>query len=111
MLPSMRKPQQNMGAAIRALREERHLSLRRFTTLVCMRMPEPLWISDETIRRLESGQITEERADPFLMLMIADVLGIKLSQLSRVAAQNMDQLREQVIRYSSWSPGTAGVAA
>lgn len=100
-----------MGDTIRTLRERRGWSIDHLTFQVSKLLPE-FWLpSREYIRRLESGSITEEKADILVLARVAEALGIRLAKLSKLADQRMIELREQVNRSSAWVSGMAGTAA
>lgn len=60
-------------------------------------LPRALWFSTETLRRMESGETAEEKADPFLVGVLARVYGVALSELSPIAAKALEDYRDQVI--------------
>ena len=43
--------------------------------------------SRETIRRYETGMISEERADPLVVIALAEIYGVSVGQISWIVAQ------------------------
>src|SRR5689334_14907682 len=66
------------------------------------RLPKPMRISQTKLQRLESGKIGEDEADPFEVCFLADLYGVKTSDLSEVAAQRMESVRD-LVAGNAWS--------
>ena len=60
---------------------------------ICNLVPEPYQGSLQTINRLEIGFTPEEKANPVIVAALATTYGVPLSQLSEVAAKNMEMVR------------------
>lgn len=72
---------------MRTARQDAELSLAETTYAIRSRLPEPLWISLDPIRRMEVGTTTEEKADPLLVCALAAVYGVQVSDLSPKVAE------------------------
>ena len=55
-------------------------------------------VSRMTIYRLESGAITEDRADPFVVAALANVYGESTAKLSKIAAERLQRYRDLLER-------------
>jgi transcriptional regulator with XRE-family HTH domain len=59
-------------------------------------LPEPMWISQTKLQRLEAGKIGEEGAEPMEVVFLAYLYGVKTSDLSPLAAERMERVRDLV---------------
>lgn len=83
---------------MRAAREAAGLTLQDATFAVRQLLPQPLWISQSTIQRMEAGRITEDKADPFDVAVLASIYDRKVIDLSDAAAAKIQVLNEVVAR-------------
>lgn len=74
-------------------RSDAGLSLLDVVMEIRQRMPQPMWVGDSTVFRLETSR-PETKADPFLVNVLASIYGVPTSQLSQVAADHLDTLRD-----------------
>lgn len=102
-----------MGKRLRRLRESQSpkLSVDALTVKTCMQLPEAMWISSETIRRIESGQTPEAAVSPLLVVAMAEVLGCKVGDISPTAAEELESIRALVNRSSECITAASGHAA
>lgn len=56
-------------------------------------MPKPMWIGQSTLHRLET-KTSEQKADPFLINVLATIYRRNTSDLSQVAADSLQTLRD-----------------
>ncbi len=82
-----------LGDRLKAAREARKISLRALMVHVDSLLPLPLWVTDETLRRYETGFVTEEKADPIIVQAVARALGVSVEDLSPSIAIELNQLR------------------
>lgn len=59
-------------------------------------LPKPMWVTQVRVSRLESGKVGEEKADPFEVCFLASLYGVKTSDLSPLAADRMEHVRDLV---------------
>jgi hypothetical protein len=71
-------------------------------------LPESLWVSHETIRRLEVGHKEDDELDPVLIAGLARVYGVRVSDLSESIASSSKSLAELLVTsmYKSSKPLT-----
>lgn len=86
------------GTHIRQHREAADLSLRDLHVELQSRLPRSRWVSYEKLRRYENGMMPETRADPLLVIALADVFGCKVAELSPIADQAVQVMRDLLIR-------------
>ncbi len=55
--------------------------------------------SRETIRRYEAGLISEDRADPLIVIALAEVYGVSVGQLSWVIARQSQTISKVLSRH------------
>lgn len=67
-----------------------------------LQLPEPLWITQAKLSRLERGSIGEDKADPFEVMFLAHLYGVPTSALSELAAGRMEQVRD-LVAGNAWS--------
>lgn len=85
-----------LGSRLRTAREAKGLSLLDAMTEVRSLLPRSMWVTDATIRRLEVGETPEAKADPVLLATLCAVYGVKVSEMSEVAALGMGRIFQQV---------------
>lgn len=78
---------------MRKAREAAGLTLADATFVLRARLPNHVRPSLETIRRLETGFTSEEKADPVIVAALAKAYGRPISELSPIAAEAVEQLR------------------
>lgn len=54
-------------------------------------LPKSMWVSPPTLNRLEHNT-PEDRADPFLVIVLADVYGVPVADLSPLVARDSKRL-------------------
>lgn len=86
------------GTRIRRRREKAGLSLINVMVEMRSRLPRSQWPSQEKLRRYESGAVPETRADPLLIVALADIFGCKVADLSPVASEAVQSMRDLLIR-------------
>jgi len=59
------------AGTLRELKEEPGLSLRHLMIEVCELLPRNMWISYETIRNRETDAISEDKANPIILTVLA----------------------------------------
>lgn len=62
------------------------------------RLPEPMQVSQAKLSRLEAGKIGEDKADPFEVCFLASLYKVQTSDLSALAADRLEQVRDLVLR-------------
>lgn len=95
------------GERLRQQRETAGYSLADVTYELRSRLPKAMWCSLETIRRMENGR-SETKANPVVVMALADLYGCKVGDLSTVVGDETERLRDLLIRSSRWiseSPG------
>ena len=104
----------SFGERMKEAREQAGLSTMNAAYAIRSRLPEPLWISNEPIRRMENGKMAEEKADPILVCALAAVYGVEVRTLSPLIADALglvdqllhatgrDDVDEQGIRSTIW---------
>ena len=85
------------GGRLRRARKDRGLTLNETAILLRARLPKPLWVTLDPIRRMEIGTTTEEKADPVLVRALADIYGKPLAELSPLIAEELE-LVERLLR-------------
>ena len=80
-----------IGARIRNRRDEAGISLDTFHVEICQRLPRSLWISTETLRRLERGG---RLPDPVILSAIADVLDVTTEDLAPEMQKELREVRD-----------------
>lgn len=86
---------------MRLTREAAGLSLSEATFQLRSVLPKALWCSLETVRRMENGRTTEDKADPVLVTALADIYGCKVRDLSPLVADELKGLRGLLARSSA----------
>lgn len=66
-------------------------------------LPEPLWITQAKLSRLERGSIGEDKADPLDICFLAHLYNVTTSDLSVVAAGRLERVRD-LVAGNAWSP-------
>lgn len=61
-----------------------------------VQLPGPMRISQTKLQRLEAGKIGEDKADPFEVCFLAHLYGCATSDLSVVAADSLERVRDLV---------------
>lgn len=99
-----RRKTQTLGEYLRELRNEREWSIARLKIELTRRLPEPLWVSDETLRRYEIDWYPIEKADPVLLTALADIYGVELGviDLTRTATEGARQVGALLARCAPW---------
>jgi len=67
-----------------------------------LQLPEPLWITQAKLSRLERGDIGEDKADPLDVCFLAHLYGVATSTLSLTAADRLEQVRD-LVAGNAWS--------
>ncbi len=93
-----------LGARLQNARLAAGLSLLDAMTRVRNVLPEPLWVTNETLRRYEKGVVTETRADPVLLGAMAVAYGVPLSELSPTAAGQVGRIAALIDRLVDLDP-------
>lgn len=96
-----------LGGNLRAAREACGVSLLEATIRLRDQLPEALWVSLETVRRLELGVTPESKADPMLLAALAAVYGRPLSEISAVKAAELEGLSDLIRRAARSDPRNA----
>jgi transcriptional regulator with XRE-family HTH domain len=91
---------------LKAAREAAGLAQEDVAFEARLRLPEPMWIKQVKVSRLERGVIGEEKADPFEVCFLASLYGVPTSTISEVAAERMEAVRD-LVAGNAWS-GTPG---
>ena len=117
-MPTTSTPSSPFGERMKQAREAAGLSTMNAAFAIRSRLPEPLWISNDPIRRMESGKLDEAKADPLLVAALAAVYRVRVCDLSPVVAASLglvdDLLHEtgqettddQGIRSTIWDAAT-----
>lgn len=79
-------PVATFGERMKQARVTKGLSTQEATFAIRSRLPEPLWISNDPIRRMENGRTVEEKADPLLVCALAAAYGVRVRELSPLVA-------------------------
>lgn len=75
----------DFGSRLRIAREQAGLTLTDVVVELRSVLPRPLWVSQSKLARLEKNDPTEEKADPFLIGVLAYVYNVDLADLSTIA--------------------------
>lgn len=59
-----------------------------------VKLPEPMWISQVKVSRLEGGKIGEDKADPHDIQFLAHLYGVTTSELSELAAERLESFAD-----------------
>lgn len=101
------------GTRMREAREAKALTLVDVVVELRARLPRSMWVSQATLQRMEAGGTTEQKADPFLVTVLATIYGTPVSALSQVVADDLDRLRDllgQATPCNTTSPDLVGVS-
>lgn len=91
-----------MGERLKAMRKEAGLTQMDVAIQARADLPEVLWIDQSKVSRLESGKITEEDAYPFDICYLATLYGRRTSDVSTVAAEGLERVRD-LVAGNAWS--------
>lgn len=69
-----------------------------------LRLPEPMRVTQVKVSRLESGKIGEDKAEPFEVCFLASLYGVPTSQISQLASDRMERVRDLVAGNAWLSP-------
>jgi len=67
-----------------------------------VQLPEPMRITQIKVSRLESGKIGEDKAEPLEVAFLAHLYGVSTRDLSPLADERMEAVRE-LVRGGAWS--------
>lgn len=76
-----------MGERLRIIRSRQRRELRDVAREAQALLPPSLSMSRETLRRLEVGIISEDKANPVHIAALAQVYGVRISDISPPAAE------------------------
>lgn len=97
------KKNDTLAERAKKAREVSGLSYERTAIKLAQVVPESHAVSYGTIRRLEDGEITEDKADRVLLAGLAEVWGVPLDELSPGAVEDLAQIVEVAQRVSNWN--------
>jgi len=86
-----------LGGRLKIAREAAGMSLLDAMTEVRGRLPRPMWVTHETIRRYEQGIMPEDRADPLLVGALAITYKVPVGWLSPAADDQLRDIFELVV--------------
>lgn len=78
---------------MRRARKDSGLSIETVVITIHKLMPEPMACKATTIQRLET-ETPEAKADPFLLAVLATIYGVRVSDLSEIAAGELGRMRD-----------------
>lgn len=82
------------------------LSLIDVVVAIRAELPRPLWVSTDTIRRMETGDTPEEKANPVTLAALARVYGVGIADLSDFGYKAFEVVKDLAVR-SRWFPALA----
>lgn len=85
-----------MANNLRTLREGKGLSIQQLRDDLLFTIPRRFVPSVPTLSRIETGKVKEEKVDTIVVYGLAKVLGCRISDLSTVAADEFDAMRDLV---------------
>lgn len=88
----------HLGQWLRQARADAGLSYAETTYRIRAELPEPMWVSLETIRRVEKR---ERDIDPVLVVALARVYGKSVSDLPEEVGGQVKQVRDLLIGTSA----------
>jgi transcriptional regulator with XRE-family HTH domain len=91
-----------MGDRLKAMRKAARMSQMDVAVKARQDLPEPLWIDQSKVSRLESGKISEEDAYPFDVCYLATLYGRRTSDASVLASERLELVRDLVAR-NAWT--------
>lgn len=92
------KTPKTFGERLRKARNDAGMTLADAVFAVRQLLPEPMWISQAALQRLETGKIDEDVADPYEVGVLAAVYDVPMSDLSPVALERFKMLADLVER-------------
>lgn len=95
-----------MGQRLHDHRVASGLSLLDLMVEVRNRLPRAMWVTHQTLRRYENGQVLEEKADPFLITVLAAIYEVPVGDLSPVVAGEVQSMRDLLIAAMGGYPPT-----
>lgn len=98
-MPTITSPPTEFARRMREARERSGLRLDE-ASVDARRVLGAEWgPSRETIRRYENGMISEERADPLVVVALAEIYGVSVGQLSWVIANQVDTISRMMRKH------------
>jgi len=84
------------GVDLRGRRPES--SVRRVRDRMVHRVPERWLPTEEYLRQIEKGEVDYDSVNPLTLAVIADEYGVDLSELSRAACDDLEAIKDIVLR-------------
>jgi len=97
-MPQQQVAGDTFGDRLLAARRSKGLSRTEASFAIRDYLPRAMWVSGETIRRLEAGLTPVDKADAVLVQALANVYDIRLADLSEELVIDLERVRDLLSR-------------